>query len=586
MEYINGKDLYQMFNYGTHYITKERTHLNDINVFPVADGDTGNNLLQTFKTIVLESQIEVSFTKMLDSISESALMGARGNSGVIFAQFVNGLNKADLNQDEITINQFADMVEQSYHHTFNSLSNPVEGTMITMMREWAKLLKEAALELVSLKDIFSKSLVKIQHVLQMTKKQLDVLTKNDVVDSGAQGFVLFIEGIVSYYNKDEFDMTEYEDVDIIDQHQFEGEIKYRYCTEGLVSYTEFDEAKLRNILESYGDSVIVAQGKKRFRVHLHTNEPEEVFQKLKSFGTVETQKIDNMELEMSLKNSTQKRVIVTDSIADIDPAFIEENNVVVIPVNVLIDGVNYIDKLSMNNEILFGGLSGYSEYPSTSTPSIKFINDLFSKLLLKYEEVLVLTVSSELSATHEVIKNEALKLQNKGKSIVVVDTFNNSATEGLLVQKAVELLNEGVETKEIVKEIEILREKTRILVCLETFKYATMSGRLPKAVGKIGMLFGLRPIMSLKNGKGSAYGISLSQKGITKKIRKLVEQDLKESGIERYNIVHCLNEKMANEYKELFTKIIGKEPEYITQISSATAIHSGVGSVAIGYIKK
>ncbi len=95
MESINGRDLYQMFNYGTYYIMKERSYLNDINVFPVADGDTGNNLLQTLRTIVVESKMEDSFSNTLESISNSALIGARGNSGVIFAQFVNGLQKSN-----------------------------------------------------------------------------------------------------------------------------------------------------------------------------------------------------------------------------------------------------------------------------------------------------------------------------------------------------------------------------------------------------------------------------------------------------------------------------------------------------------
>jgi fatty acid-binding protein DegV len=113
-----------------------------------------------------------------------------------------------------------------------------------------------------------------------------------------------------------------------------------------------------------------------------------------------------------------------------------------------------------------------------------------------------------------------------------------------------------------------------------------MSGRLPKIVGKIGMFLKMRPIMSLDKGKGAAFGLAFSKKGITKKILKLVEKDKEESGIESYSIVHCNNEPLANEYKELFTQVIGKEPDFIAEISSATAIHSGVGSVAIGYIKK
>jgi len=586
VEYITGKDLYQMFNYGTFYIMKDRSHLNDINVFPVADGDTGNNLLQTLRTIVLESKMENSFYKTLDSISDSALLGARGNSGVIFAQFVNGLQKVHHNSEQVSISEFADMVNESYKHTYGSLSNPVEGTMLTIIKEWASFLSIHSNQEISIKDIFSKSLNRLSKILEDTKKMLDVLTKNDVVDSGALGFVLFVKGIVSYYNQENLDIIDYEQVEITDNHHYEGEIDYKYCTEGLLSYKTFDKDKLKETLETFGDSVIIAQGKSRFRVHIHTNNPEGVFNVLENYGHIESQKIDDMEQDIKLKSSTSKRVIVTDSIADIPYDFLQENNVVLIPINITINGTNYYDKLSVSNQTLFSKLNDMKEYPKTATPSIKYINDLFSKLLLKFDEVFVLTVSNNLSATHNVIKQEAAKLINNGKKIIVYDTYNNSATQGLLVKKAVDMATQGFSSNSIIEELDKMRLKTQILVCLDTFKYATLSGRVPKVIGKIGMFFGLRPIMTLKNGKGSAFGMSFTKKGITNKISKLVRSDLRQYGIDSYCLVHCQNEELINKYKDIFTNIIGKEPEYITEISTATAIHSGIGSVAIGYIKK
>ena len=575
MEYISGNDLYQMFNYGTYFIGKQREHLNDINVFPVADGDTGNNLLQTLKTIVNESQKEDSFSKTLDSISNSALIGARGNSGVIFAQFVNGMQKANSNnKEQIDIEEFTSLVVQSYEHTYASLSNPVEGTMITVLKAWGESLKDLIKKHSSIKDIFN-----------LTYQAMKVVLGKNVVDSGALGFVLFIEGVTTYFNNVELDLNDYEDVSFTDAHNFEGEINYRYCTEGLVSYKEHSFTELREDLEQYGDSLIIAQGKSRFRVHVHTNTPERVFQTLKNYGEIESQKVDDMQFEMTMKNSERKRVLVTDSIADISKELLDDHNVAVIPINITVDEIPYLDKLSINNEILFDGIEKLKEYPKTATPSIKYINDLFSKLLLKFDEVIVVTVSKELSGTHEVIKREADKLTSKGKKIFVVDSYNNSATEGLIVNKALALLEEDLTTAEIIEELERTRERTQILVCLETFKYAMMSGRLPKIVGKIGMFLGLRPIMSLDKGKGTAFGMALSKKGLTKKILKIVEDDNNKTGIESYSIVHCNNLELANEYATLFTSLIGKEPEYITEISSATAIHSGVGSVAIGYIK-
>jgi DegV family protein with EDD domain len=587
MEYLNGFDLYQMFNYGTTFVLKKRKKLNDINVFSVPDGDTGNNLVYTMQTISRESKAQDSFHETLESISDSALIGARGNSGVIFAQFVNGLRSASRGKEKVSLDEFADMAMESVEHTYSSLSNPVEGTMISVIKDWAHSLKETLSAAKDIKDFFLVAFAIAEKSLEKTKEQLAILKRNNVVDSGAMGFVLFLKGINSYFNKEEIEEVAYEELEITDAHDFNEEVKYRYCTEGLVEFVNQEEHVIQEALKPYGDSLIVVMGAKMFRIHIHTNTPELVFQELRQFGRIVNQKVDDMIGDINIKHDKNDTVIVTDSIADIDQQYLKDNNVVVIPLNVNVEGTTYFDKLTINNEILFDLIESDLEYPTTATPTIKYINDLFSKLLLSYKNILVIAVSSNLSATYEVIRKEVDQLKAKGKNIKLVDTLTNSVAEGLLVKRAVELLKEGKKIDEIETVLNEEKGKTEILVCLETFKYATMSGRLPKAVGKIGMFFGIRPIMSIdEKGKGAAFGFGLSQKAITKKIVKHVKKDIEHKGIERYALIHCLNEPLLEEYKVIFRDLIGKEPEYVSVVSSATAIHSGKGSVAIGYIKK
>lgn len=587
MELLNGNDLYKMFEYGAVYVIEKRTHLNDINVFPVPDGDTGNNLVHTLKTILSESENSDSFIEQLDSISESALIGARGNSGVIFAQFVNGLRKASPNKEEIEISEFITMVEQGYLHTYNSLSNPVEGTILTIIKEFGDSLKVIFQKGVnSLQELFNYTYDLIAAALQNTTNQLDALKDKDVVDSGALGFTLFVKGMQSYFNKETINTEVYEKVEIEDHHHFDAEITYRYCTEGLFKKNSFNITDLKHDLENFGDSVVIADGNTRTRVHVHTNHPEKVFDMISSYGKIESQKADDMALEVALKNSNSNRVLVTDSIADIDQNIIDRENVVVIPINIDFNHITYLDKVTITNDMIFDRLNDVEEYPKTATPTIKYINNLFSKLFLMFEEVIVVSVSKGLSSTYEVIKNESDKLREKGKKIYVIDSKNNSASEGLLVKRAIDLMKGDISTEEIVDILNKERNQTEILVCLNSFEYAMKSGRVPKVVGKIGMFLGMRPIMSLKDGKGTAYGFGFSQKSITKKIVKQVKKDMDLKGIKEYSIVHCQNEDLANEYKDMFTDIIGKEPSYVSGISSAIAIFSGVGTVAIGYIKE
>ncbi len=587
MNYLDGNDLYQMFQYGASFINKKRKLLNDINVFPVPDGDTGNNLAHTMQTITRDATLLSSFHHTLESISDSALVGARGNSGIIFAQFVNGLRLASKGQERVTMEEFALMANESVKHTYHSLENPVEGTMLTVIKSWASSLLNLHRISSSIKAFFFKAYAYASKALAKTKEQLAILKKRDVIDSGALGFVMFLEGINSYFNHEKLELNQVDDIDIPNNHEEDEAGEFRYCTEGLVSYQKIDEDTIIKALKPFGDSLIVAMGAKMFRIHIHTNQPVDVFEKLSSFGKIISQKVDDMMLDINMKHDPHDTVIVTDSISDIDPLFLAENHVRVLPVNVMVDDVNYFDKITINNKRLFELIESGVTYPTTATPTIGAIKDLFEKLIQHYKHILVLTVSKNLSATYNVVLQEAKRLNEDGKDIVVIDTMTNSSAQGLLVKRAVDLLNEKKSLKEIEHIINDEKKRSEILVCLETFKYATMSGRLPKAVGKIGMTFGIRPIMSIdEKGKGAAFAFALSQKGITKRIVKHVKRDIEKSGIERYALVHCLNEPLAQAYETLFTEIIGKKPEYIADVSSATAIHSGKGTVAIAYIKK
>lgn len=589
MEYINGHDLYQMFMYGSVKVQNMRETLNEINVFPVPDSDTGNNLASTMQAIAKQAKKDESFHHALEIISESALYGARGNSGVIFAQFVNGLRSASKGKEQVTIEEFADMVKESVDYTYKSLSNPVEGTMLTVIKDWGNSLLHMVKEkFTDVKHVFAEAFKHAKVSLEETKSKLPVLKKNNVVDSGAMGFVLFLQGIESYYNQEILEAIHYEEIEMDDTHKHDETVNFRYCTEGLVrSQTNFDEDALRETLNGYGDSLIIAKGLNIFRVHIHTNHPEWVFQELKLYGTIINQKVDNMILDIALENTEERTLVITDSIADISPEFIQENNILVIPLNVQADETDYLDKLTINNEILFNIIPDAKSYPTTATPTLKKISDLMDKWVPHFEEVVVLTVAAKLSATHQLIIDAAQKHIDEGKKIHIIDTLNNSATEGLLVKKAVEMIQKGVKIDQVVAEIEEAKHKTRILVCLNTFKYAMMGGRVPKTVGKIGNFLGMRPIMTLdKEGHGAAFGIAFSQKGLTKKIIKNVKQDMEEHGIESYALVHCLNDDLVEEYRTTFTELIGFGPEYITEVSSAVAIHSGIGTVAIGYIHK
>jgi len=164
----------------------------------------------------------------------------------------------------------------------------------------------------------------------------------------------------------------------------------------------------------------------------------------------------------------------------------------------------------------------------------------------------------------------------------VIDTRLNSGAQGLLVKLAADMVAQGRTHDEIVEAVQARIPRTRIFVCLNTLAYAVRGGRVPNTVGKVGMALGMRPIMTLdKTGHGAAFGVAFSQAGLTRKIMRLVRRAMARGGVEAYSIVHGDNLPLATQYQEQLTRITGKPPAFISEISAAVALHAGPGTVAV-----
>lgn len=189
--YLDGERLYYAFLSGTKEVIANKKELNRINLFPVADGDTGSNLSRTLTVVKNEAIKDNSLTITLNSMGEAALRGAIGNSGIIFAQFINGLKNSIKQEESINVIKFAQAVENAVIYTYQGINNPVEGTILTVMKDWASSLKKLTNKSNDFAEIMEKSLESACFSLKRTKSQLQILKEADVVDSGAQAFVFF-----------------------------------------------------------------------------------------------------------------------------------------------------------------------------------------------------------------------------------------------------------------------------------------------------------------------------------------------------------------------------------------------------------
>ncbi len=590
---INGYHLYHSFLSGYEYLLKERKHLNDINVFPVADGDTGSNMVATMYSTLQLPRVSRSAAKTLSYLADRSLSAARGNSGIILAQFINGLAKECPKSDTITAPELGDALVRAAEGTRSALEDPREGTLLTVMSAWSSEFSRLVKAGGDLKEHFAQSLAAAQKALENTKNQLDVLKKANVVDAGASGFVSFIEGVtrmlltgrVSWQRKPftvGFEDTASAEHDL---PETSGEIPFRYCTEALLLNPDgTDLTSLRKELAPFGDSLIITGGRDKVKIHIHTNEPARLFAGLGPHGRIIEQKIDDMVHQYNaVHHPVAKIAIVTDSIADIPQELIDRLQIHVIPLKILWGQDEYLDRLSIDTKTFYPWLDSREEFPSSSIPDPVRVEQVFSWLSTHYESVIAIPVGRVLSGTWQVMKNAAAKAQTPTCSFTVVDSKLNSAAQGLVVLAAAEDAATGMSHDDIVTRTEERIKGSRILVSVATFKYMVRGGRISAVKGAIAALTHLKPIISLdSDGKGVAFGASFSQGGSLKKISSAISKEKGHLG--RYAVVHAASPERAEKWAKALEQELGRPCEYIMEISPIVGIHAGVGALAVAWI--
>ncbi|MDO8899616.1 MAG: DAK2 domain-containing protein, partial [Bacteroidales bacterium] len=217
---INGIQLYNSFIAGAQRIFENQQLLNKINVFPVADADTGTNLASTMRSIVNAATPQPNLKLAAVALADAALTGARGNSGIIFAQFLYGFSNEIKNEETLSVSAFAEYMKNAVKYAYEAIANPVEGTMISVIKDWAEyiyLLKDSIEDFLKL--LFDGLKIAMES-LKATTAQMAVLTKANVVDAGAKGFVVFLEGMFDYFKNGQkqviFDASKIEIAESVD----------------------------------------------------------------------------------------------------------------------------------------------------------------------------------------------------------------------------------------------------------------------------------------------------------------------------------------------------------------------------------
>ncbi|MBQ7045685.1 MAG: DAK2 domain-containing protein [Clostridia bacterium] len=312
-QFLDGVTLNYVFTVGYRNLKKNMTAINDLNVFPVPDGDTGTNMVHTFGGGLGAVTQTKSVSEYMQQLAHSVLLSARGNSGVIFSQFIYGFAQGVKGKETIC---FADLSEAflcAKQEAYKSIISPTEGTILTVISEAAQFLSEKAHLFSDFKDGLEQLVLCMKDTLSRTPDMLPVLKQAGVVDSGGAGLVCFFEGVYAYFcgvSIEDIKTVEAElnSSDGVTRSQFgpDSVMEYGYCTEFILQLMNaktdipsFSKESFIEPLRQMGDSIVCVVNDSIVKIHIHTFTPEKVLEYARRFGELVTIKIENMSVQHS-----------------------------------------------------------------------------------------------------------------------------------------------------------------------------------------------------------------------------------------------------------------------------------------------
>ncbi len=302
---IDGRLLAKMLIGGTANLKQYKEVVNSLNVFPVPDGDTGTNMTLTMTSAIEHLKDEANSAETVSKIvSKGSLMGARGNSGVILSQIFRGFANGLKGKDEVTVKDFCGALKQAKLSAYSAVLKPVEGTILTVIKEIADSVKNAHKKKLSFEELFEEILRVGEEALANTPNLLPVLKKAGVVDSGGQGLIYFLSGMQKALLGTAVEFTKDDDL-AVDYHEHAqadfdpADIKYTYCTEFILDVDREPESSFRDMIQAKGDSLVYVRDENLLKVHIHTNNPGEVLEMGLRHGQLVTIKIENMKQQHS-----------------------------------------------------------------------------------------------------------------------------------------------------------------------------------------------------------------------------------------------------------------------------------------------
>ncbi len=591
--YLDGNRLSRAVIAGAHFVAERAEGLNKINVFPVPDGDTGTNFASTLQKIAagVARIRQRHLGEMAKTLADQAVGGARGNSGAILAQFFCGFSEGLPDRPRADPGAFGAAVVKAAESAYAAIARPVEGTILTVIRDWARYVAERAADVPDFGVLLPDSLKAARISLENTPKQMKALARAGVVDAGAQGFVYLLEGIVAYFRESARSApapTAPEDIRGAIFDKTPESILFRYCTEVLLEGDAIDRDALRREVALLGDSIVMAGGASKLRLHIHTNEPEKLFATAGRYADVAQTKVEDMRAQHESrfdKNRAARVGVVTDSTCDLPESMLEELGVGVVPVRVYFGSENYLDKVTITPSEFYGRFAVTDVAPKTSQPPPADFTQVYENVATHAGSIVSVHLGSHLSGTYQAAVVGARPVQKT--EIAHVDSGSVSVGLGLVVRAAAEAAHAGKSAAEVGEIARDTAARVRLFVAVPTLKHLVRGGRVSPTRGLVAKWLGLLPILTITpDGKVEAAAKARGYAAARRKMMRLLFDEAGErvSASRRFGVAHCDAEDSA---EELAREIRARYPEsdvLIAECGPALGAHGGPGALAVAVL--
>ncbi len=592
MGYLDGPRLSRGFYAAADWVAASRDELNRINVFPVPDGDTGTNFTLTLRAVAdaLRALGDASLSDTADTAARAALLGARGNSGMLLAHFLIGFAEGLRDHATASAREVAAAVRRGADTLGRAIDEPREGTILTVARDAAYAAERAAGRSADIGAFIRNLHQEAEEVLARTPEMMAALKDAGVVDAGGKGFVRMIEGFVRVLDGDPIrpavEPVSGDAVLPAAMADFDPERDFQFCTEILVRGVPLPPANdVREAMHAFGGSIVVGVVGDILKIHVHTDTPDAVFTYAERWGAVTARKAEDMRAQhRRLVHVEQRQVgIVTDSSNDLPDALLDRHRIIMVPLRVTFGTESFLDRVELKPADFYGRMHASKELPTTSQPAPAQFIRAFRAAREEASEVVGVFLGGALSGT---LNSAQVAITSAGiNGVHLVDSRSASLGVGLLALRGAELAEAGWGAAEIAAELRRVRDQSGFFLTVDTYDNLIRSGRVSKGKAWLGGLLDIKPILFVDQ-SGRLQPIDRvrgREQAIPRVLEHLKRRLTPKPKALRFGVVHAEAPEIAERVRNALQAAFQPREIVVGPATGVLATHVGVGAWGVGY---